>query len=88
MLARLALFIMDEVDAGNIDTELERSLLAKVNAALAALDRGNPNDAKVAMNDMKALINQVEAQVGKKITPEAAAEVIQQANAIIAALSN
>ena len=88
MLARLALFIMEEVDAGNIDTELERSLLAKVNAALAALDRGNPNDAKVAMNDLKALINQVEAQVDKKITPEAAAEVIQQANAIMAALSN
>jgi hypothetical protein len=88
MLAGLALFIMDEVDAGNIDTELERSLLVKVNAALAALDRGNPNDAKVAMNDLKALINQVEAQVGKKITPEVAAEVIQRANAIMAALSN
>lgn len=88
MLAGLALSIMDEVDAGNIDSELERSLLAKVNAALAALDRGNPNDAKVAMNDLKALINQIEAQVNKKITPEAAAEVIQQAKAIMAALSN
>ncbi len=88
MLAGLALFIMNEVDAGNIDTELERSLLAKVNAALAALDRGNPNDAKVAMNDLKALINQIEAQVNKKITLEAAAEVIQQANAIMATLSN
>jgi len=51
MLAEIALFIMDEVDAGNIDAELEGSLLAKVDAALAALDRGNPNDAKVAMND-------------------------------------
>jgi len=88
MLAGLALFIMDEVDAGNIDTELERSLLAKVNAALAALDRGNPNDAKVAMNDLKALINQVEAQVNKKITEGAAAEIIQRANDIVAALSN
>jgi len=86
MLAGLALFIMDEVDAGNIDTELERSLLTKVNAALAALDRGNPNDAKVAMNDLKALINQVEAQVGKKITEGAAAEIIQRANDIIAEL--
>jgi hypothetical protein len=38
------------------------------------------------MNDMKALINQVEAQTDKKITPETAAEIIQQANATIAAL--
>jgi hypothetical protein len=38
------------------------------------------------MNDMKALINHVEAQTDKKIKPEAAAEIIQKANAIIAAL--
>ena len=86
MLAGLALFIMDEVDAGNIDAEMEVSLLAKINAALAALDRDNPNDAKVAMNDLKALVNQVEAQTDKKITPETAAVIIQRANAIIAVL--
>ena len=86
MLARIALFIMDEVDAGNIDAELEISLLAKVGAALAALDRGNANDAKVAMNDLGALINQVLAQVDKKITAEAAAEIIQRADEIIAEL--
>ncbi|MHC4732867.1 MAG: hypothetical protein ACYTDW_00210 [Planctomycetota bacterium] len=57
---------MDEVAAGNIDIELENSLLAKIGAALSALDRGNPNDAKVAMNDLKALLNQVEAQTDKK----------------------
>jgi hypothetical protein len=86
LIAGLGLFIMDEVDSGNIAPELEGSLLVKIDAALAALDRGNPNDAKVAMNDLKALINQVEAQIDKKITPEAAAEIIQQANATIAAL--
>ncbi|MHC4540233.1 MAG: choice-of-anchor Q domain-containing protein [Planctomycetota bacterium] len=86
MLPRLALFIMDEVDAGNIDTELEGSLLAKVSAAISALDRANANDAKVAMNDLKALINQVEAQTDKKMTPEVAAAIIERANAIIAAL--
>jgi hypothetical protein len=85
-LAETALFIMDEVDLGNIAPELEGSLLSKINAALAALDRDNPNDAKVAMNDLKALINQVEAQTNKKITPEAAADIIQKANAIIADL--
>ncbi len=86
MLAGLALFIMDEVDAGNIDAEMEVSLLAKVDAAIAALDRDNPNDAKVAMNDLKALVNQVEAQTDKKITLETAAEIIQRANAISAEL--
>jgi hypothetical protein len=86
MLAGLALFIMDEVDAGNIDAEMEVSLLAKINAALAALDRDNPNDAKVAMNDLKALVNQVEAQTDKKITLETAAEIIQRANGISAEL--
>ncbi len=79
----LATFI---VDSGNIAPELEGSLLVKIDAALAALDRGNPNDAKVAMNNLKALINQVEAQTGKKITAEAAAEIIQRANEIIAVL--
>jgi hypothetical protein len=85
-LARLAQFIMDEVAYGNIASELEVSLCAKVDAALSALQRDNPNAAKVAMNDLKALTNHVEAQIDKKITPEAAAEIIQQANTIIAAL--
>ena len=89
MLAGLALFIMDEVDdSGDIAPELEGSLLVKIDAALAALDRGNPNDAKVAMNDLKALINQVEAQVNKKITPEAADTIKQQASAVITILSS
>ncbi len=86
MLAGVRAFIQAEVASGGIDTELETSLEAKVDAAAAALAKGNPNDAKVAMNDLKALINQVEAQTDKKITPEAAAAVIEKANAIIAAL--
>ena len=87
MLAETALFIMAEVDLGHIDPKLEGSLLAKVNAALSALEKDKPNAAKVAMNNLKALINQVEAQTGKKIAPEAAAEIIQQANTIIAILA-
>lgn len=86
MLDGTALFIMDEVDSGNIAPELEGSLLVKINAALAALDKCNPNAAKVAKNDLKALVNQVEDQTDKKITPEVAAEIIQRANAIIAVL--
>jgi len=48
--------------------------------------RENPNDAKVAMNNLKALTNQMEAQADKKIIPETAAEVIERASAITAAL--
>ena len=85
-LAGTVLFIMDEVDSGNIAPELEGSLLVKIDAALAALDKGNPNAAKVAMNDLKALINQVEAQVEKKITSYAAEIIIDSANDLIAEL--
>jgi hypothetical protein len=86
MLANLRAYIVEQVGLGNIDAEMETSLLSKVDAAIAALARDNPNDAKVAMNDLKALVNQVEAQTDKKITPETAAEIIQRANAIIAVL--
>jgi len=85
-LVETALFIMDEVDSGNIDPELEESLLAKIDAALKALEKDTPNAAKVATNVLNALINQIEAQLGKKITPEVGVEIIQRANAIIAAL--
>jgi hypothetical protein len=86
MLTQLKAYIQQQVALGNIDVEMEVSLLAKVNAAISALNRGNANDAKVAMNDLKALINQVEAQTDKKITAEAAAAIIGAANAIVAAL--
>jgi len=86
MLAELRTYILQQVALDNIDAEMEVSLLAKVNAAIAALNRGNPNDAKVAMNDLKALINQVEAQTDKKIKPDTAAAIIERANAIITAL--
>ena len=87
MLVDLYTQILTEVSLGSIDVELETPLLAKVEAASAALARGNKNDAKVAMNNLKALINQLEAQIDKKITSDAAAEIIQKVNAIIAVLS-
>ena len=86
MLAESRTFILVEMAVGGIDAELEVSLLAKVDAAAAALARGNANDAEVAMNDLKALVNQVQAQADKKITAEVAAEIVQRANQIIAAL--
>lgn len=86
MLPETVLFIMDEVDLGDIAPEIEGSLLVKIDAALAALYRDNANDAKVSMNDLKALINQVNAQTNKKITPEVASVIIQRVNVIIATL--
>ncbi len=86
-LAILGGFVMAEVGTGAIYPELEKALRAKIDAALAALQRGNPNHAKVAMNDLKALINQVEAQSGHKIENETALEIMAQANGIIEQLA-
>jgi len=85
-LANLRRFIVLSVASGGIAAELESSLLAKVDAAIAALARGNPNDAKAAMGGLKALVNQVEAQTDNKIDPATAAEIIRRANQVIAAL--
>jgi hypothetical protein len=85
-LANLRKFIVLRVASAQIAAELESSLLAKVDAAIAALARGNPNDAKAAMGGLKALVNQVEAQTDNKIDPATAAEIIRRANQVIAAL--
>jgi hypothetical protein len=86
MLAETAVYVMEQADLGKIAPELEQSLLAKIDAASAALDKGNPNEAKVVMNGLKALINQVEAQIDKKITPDVATEIIRRASAVIRVL--
>jgi hypothetical protein len=82
-LSNLTKLILYSVAAGAIEPELETSLLAKVAAASDALAKANPSAATVAMNDLKALVNQVEAQTDKKITPEIAAEIIAWANRVI-----
>ncbi|HUT46417.1 MAG TPA: hypothetical protein VMX36_09030 [Sedimentisphaerales bacterium] len=96
MLIDLGLYILEQVEQyqepappeilKGIAPELKVSLLAKVDAALDALDRGNPNDAKVVMNDMKALVNQVLAQTDKKISFEASDGIKGYAGAIVEAL--
>jgi hypothetical protein len=85
-LRNLVKLINYSVASGGVAPEMQTSLLAKINAAIAALVQGNANASKVAMNDLKALVNQVEAQTDKKITPAVAAEIIVRANRIIAAL--
>ncbi|MGE5138766.1 MAG: FIMAH domain-containing protein, partial [Rudaea sp.] len=63
------------------DASVRDSLLDKLNAAQAALDRG---DIKTATNQLNAFINQVKAQSGKHITRDAAALLIADANYVIA----
>jgi K319L-like, PKD domain len=85
-LGNLVKLISYSVASGGIAPEMQTSLLAKINAAIAALIQGNPNASKVAMNDLKALVNQVNAQTDKKITPVVANEIITRANRVILAL--
>lgn len=86
LLARLRAYILDQVAAGNIDPRMETSLLADVDAAIAALEECNANCTTVAANNLNALANHTEAQAGKKIEASTAAQIIEQANMTIAAL--
>ena len=85
-LLMLRALIVARIASGDISAGVGNSLLAKVDSAIAALDRGNPNDAKVAMNVLKALVRQVEADPDEHIEPTTSAEIILRANRIIAEL--
>ena len=86
MLPQLKAYILEQVALGNIDAEIEMGLLAKVEAAIVALNRGHANDIGTVINALQALINQVEGQTGQKITAEAAAGIIERIGAIMAIL--
>lgn len=57
----------------NLQQEIENGLVAKLDAALQALDDINQNNDVAAINTLQAFINAVEAQRGNKI-PEADAD--------------
>ena len=59
---------------------VKNSLLSTVNNAKKSLDKGNTN---AAVNQMKALINNVNAQRGKKISEEDAQKLIDFAERAI-----
>jgi hypothetical protein len=59
------------------------SLNSKLDAALAAANAGNRT---AACNNLRAFINEVNAQTGKKLTAAQAAQLLAQANAIRASL--
>jgi len=62
---------------------IENSLLAKLEAAAEALARGNTTP---ACNALRALINQAQAQSGKQLTVEQAADIVAAAEDILAAI--
>jgi hypothetical protein len=69
---------------GHIDEgTLTQSLFAKLDAAQAALDRGQP---AVAVQILQAFIYEVQAQAGVHIEAEHAAHMVMHAQDVIAAL--
>lgn len=70
---------------GHIDNGgVTKSLLAKLDAAQSALDAGQ---ADVAINQLNAFINAVEAQAGKHIAEPHASHMIGHAQQVIAAVN-
>jgi hypothetical protein len=72
----------------NLQSGIENSLDAKLDAALNALDDLNENNDVAAINSLNAFINAVEAQRGNKISNEDADMLIAAAQAIIAKIQS
>ncbi len=69
---------------GHIDNAgITKSLLAKLDAAQGAVDRGQPS---VAINHLEAFIREVQAQAGKHIDAEHAGHLVAHATSVIEAL--
>ncbi len=78
--------VQHAIDMGYITNPLfAQSLLAKIDAAQAAYDRGQTS---VAILDLQAFILQVQAQSGKLIDSTHAEHMIMHAQMVIAALQS
>lgn len=76
--------VQHAVDQNLIDNAgVATSLFAKLNAAQAALDRGQPT---VAVQGLQAFIHEVQAQAGQHIDATHATHMILHAQLVIAAL--
>ena len=71
------------VQEGVIASELQTSLLAKIENAQKSADKDN---ICAAINQLEAFINQVNAQRGNKISEAAADKITAYANSVIAYL--
>jgi hypothetical protein len=76
--------VMHAYEMGHITSAgTEKSLLAKLDAAQASLDRGQ---AKVAVKQLNAFINEVNEEAGLTIDAEHATHLVMHAENVIAAL--
>jgi hypothetical protein len=83
-IASLHHCVMHAATVGHIDNQgVANSLLKKLDAAQAALDRGQ---SKTAVNLLNAFNHAVAAQANKHIAPEQAAHMVMHAQEVIAAL--
>jgi hypothetical protein len=80
-------YLNNEIDDMELPEGLENSLKAPLKNALKVLEDSNPKNDVGAINALKAFINKIEAQRGKKITDEVADDLIANAQKIIAELS-
>jgi parallel beta-helix repeat protein len=80
--------LADDVIDLNLRRGIENSLLAKIDTAIAKLEDDNPKNDRAAVRSLRALINEVEAQSGKKINEEDAAELIEACQQIIEMLAS
>jgi len=83
-IASLRTCVQHAADHGHIDNGgIARSLIAKLDVAQAAFDRGQ---AAVAVNTLEAFVRELDAQAGKHIVAEHAAHLRMHAQDVIAAL--
>lgn len=76
----LAALVQALVDEEVIDQQMQNSLLSKIKNASQSADKEN---ICVVVNQLEALMNQVNAQRGKKISEDAADQVIAYAQSVI-----
>jgi hypothetical protein len=85
-IASLEAWVEHAAQQGFIDNQgITNSLLAKLDAAQAAFDRGQTS---VAINKVQAFINEVQAQAGKHIEQMHAGHLVEHAQMVIQALKN
>jgi len=83
-IASLQLCVNHAATEGHITNNgIAKSLFAKLNAAQAAVDRGQVNE---AINNLRSFINEVQAQAGKHIHADHAMHMIEHAQRVIVAL--
>lgn len=85
-IASLATCVEHAASQGIITSQgVANSLLAKLDAAQSALDRGQTS---AAINNLQAFINEVQAQAGKHIDAMHAQHMVMHAQLVIQALKN